>query len=147
MSENGVLATADQLFSQPSVRRFRGGKEDPGEDLKLPISGMVVRIRSLTDKEYSAYEMAVVNARRRGGGIREERMKDASCRLIVLCLVDANGNQLATKKHVAAIGDWDLADSRYLYDACVEHCGINSDDMETLVKNSGRTIDDSSPTD
>ena len=145
MNEPGQLATADQLFGQPTVRRFRGGKDDPGEPLTLPVQKRDVRIRSLTEGELSAYQMETINAKR--GGFRASRLKEANARLIVLCLVDGVGNRIATNRNIPAINVWDAADSQYLYDTCVEHCGINSGDIEDLVENSDGTIGDSLPSD
>lgn len=143
MSENNVLATADELFGQPTKRRFLGGKNDPGDALLLPVQQRNVRIRSLLEGELSSYQMETINAK--SGGFRAARLKEANARLIVLCLVDDDGNCIGSNRNISSINKWDAADSQYLFDACVGHCGINSGDIEALVGNSDRTTDDASP--
>jgi len=131
-----TLATLDELFSGTPKRRFR--------EVTLPVMGAELRIRSLTEKEWSGYQAAALNAK---GRVHTSRMLDASRRLIALCLVDADGNQLLGPEHVSKLADWDAADTQFLYDQCAEHCGINQDDIEDLVKNSEATRGDSTPTD
>ena len=124
------LATADQLFGTPCPRRFR--VIDP-----LPVKGLRCRIRSLTEREVSEYQSQTVAAK--GNGLRKDKLRDASRRLIALCLVDAEGNTFTTPSHVEAIADWDAADAAYLYEECAIHVGIKTADIEDLVKNSEAT--------
>lgn len=127
MSETRVLATADQLrnASCRSVRRFR--------DLApLPVSGLSCRIRSVTKKELSDFQMAVMDGK---GRPRADRIKDAENRLFVLCLVDGDGNPLLTQADVGIFEDWDSADTQFLYNECSAFAGLNRDDLETLTKN------------
>lgn len=124
-------ATKDELFSGAPARRFHS--------VTLPVSKHKVRIRSITEREYSAYQAALVAAN--GRKLRTDRMEDANRRFIALCLVDGNGNQLLGKNEHNKLSDWDAADSGYLYDECAKHCGINTDDIEGLVKNSDETTD------
>jgi len=63
--------------------------------------------------------------------------------LIRLCVVDANGHRMFTPSDDKLIGEnWDGADSAYLCDRLMSHCGIDQDDVDVLVKNSDRiTVD------
>ena len=135
MSQDSI-ATAAQLFDKPSVRRYRGGDDDPGEPLTLPVKQLRVRIRSLTEGEFSAYDNAVVGTR---GQLRSDRLKDASRRLIVLCLVDGAGNRLLGKEHIAKLVGWDSTDIQYLYRECTTHVGTSVEDIEETIKNSEET--------
>lgn len=130
------FATREQLLGVRSKRRY-------DDTLTLPISGLSPRIQSLTEREVSRYQMKTV-ARR--GGFQKERMLDATRRLIVLCLVDKAGAVMFAENEIAWMEEWDSADTQYLYDACVKHCGINAADMEDLVKNSDKTPAIVSPT-
>ena len=127
------LATEADLFGSKKKRRYRGGDVDPGDRLVLPVEGKRVRIRSLTEGEFTAYDNAIVGTR---GQLRAERLQDAARRLIVLCLVDAAGNRLLGPGHVARLKGWDSADVQYLYRECVAHVGSSTEDIEETIKNS-----------
>jgi hypothetical protein len=131
MSENSeTIATADDLFGKPRCRRYT--ITDP-----LPIAGYRVRLRSVTEREFADYQLAVMKSS--GKGFREERMRDATRRLIQLCVVDSSGNQIISDAQRTEMGEWDAADTAFLYGECVKHCGIDKDDIEGLVKNSEKT--------
>lgn len=127
-SENVTLATVDELF-RPSVRRYRV--------VTLPVSGLNVRIQSLTEREVSEYQSEAL--KKGGNGLNPARIKDAGPRLIVRCVVDANGNRIMNCAHVARILEWDSADSNALHRECMDHCGIREDGIEALEKNSEET--------
>ncbi len=130
MSESGngqtKFASVADLFGTPAKRRH--------DVVTLPISGHTVRIQSLTEREVSNYQAATLATS--GTGIRRERLVDANRRLIVLCLVDESGNRLLNETHISKLADWDAADTQFLYDRCSKHCGLNTRDVEDLVKNS-----------
>lgn len=122
-------AGVDALFA-PRTRRHKYET--------LPISGLSVRIQSLTEAELSRYEMAVVGTSDKAIA-RQARIEDAGRRLIVLCLVDTAGNRILNDSHNKLLAEWDAADSNYLYNACAAHVGLRRSDIEELVKNSERT--------
>ena len=128
-----ALATTDQLIGAGGRRRYR--RET------LPISGLLVRIQSLTERELSQYQSAVIASS--GAKLQRARLEDASRRLIVRCLVDEAGNRLLADSHVGRLADWDAADTAYLYEACAAHVGVNRTDIEDLVKNSDAIPDGS----
>lgn len=129
MSDQKILTT--ELFGAPSPRRYK--IVGP-----LPVRGGKVRIRSLTEKESQAFQMACVNTRG-AGELRRDRLLDANRRLIAACLVDAEGNPFVTDAQRAEMAEWDNADTSYLYDECARHTGIKQSDIEDLVKNSDGT--------
>ncbi len=129
MSEQNGLATAEQLMAATGKRRFK--------ELTLPISGLRVRIRSLTEREVSRYQSATIASR--GTGLKRSKLEDASRRLIVLCLVDHDGNQLLNDGALAGFDEWDSADSGFLYEESANWCGLSQQDIEGLVGNSEGT--------
>jgi len=131
-----TVATANELFTGVPKRRFR--------TVTLPVMGATVRIQSLTEREFSGYQAASFNNK---GQIRPTGMRDATRRLIALCLVDDDGNRVCGSEQVSQLAEWDSADTQFLYGQCAEHCGINSDDIEDLVKNSKEIPDDMIATD
>lgn len=134
MSENGY-ATADQLLTgKPAPRRYA--------DVVLPVSGHRLRIQSLTARELTGYEQAAVSTGRNLSFI-PARIKDASARLIVLCVVDAQSNRMLSNKNIDEIGEWDSADVSALYSACAKHCGHDTAGMAELSeKNSAGVLSD-----
>ena len=138
MSENETLASAAELFPSKAKRRYRIEK--------LPVLGRKVRIQSLMEREQAEFETAIIA---QGGGTNrlvKARLLDANRRLIALCLVDGEGQRLLTDNEARKIATWDAADSNFLTDVCKQHCGLNSDAIEELVKNSAETGDESPPT-
>lgn len=130
------LTTLDQMKSQPAKRRYR--------EETLPVNQFRVRIRSLTELEYSEYQAETVQAR--GQGLKRERLVDANRRFISLCLVDADGNRLLSSQQAKELmADWDSADTSFLYQKCAEHCHVDPADVEELVGNSEGTSGDDSP--
>ena len=130
MTTNGHVATAAELFGKPSPRRFK--TLDP-----LPVSGHVLRIRSLTERDKSDWEAETIS--KKGTGLRVNKLKDAHRRLFQLCVVDEAGNPFITDLQREEMRNWDSADTGYLYDEISAHCRINKDDVEELVKNSETT--------
>lgn len=121
------IATREQILSLAGLekRRFM--------DVDLPVSGLRVRIRSLTEEEYARYQMAVVNT---AGKVRTNKLEDAGRRLIALCIVDENGNRLFADNEADKLRSLDNADAQSLYNACLKHNGINRDEEE-MLKNLG----------
>ena len=137
MAENN-LASESQLFAGGRPKRRH-------KELTLPICGHRVRIQSLTERELSAYQAATMATS--GRGANRARLADANARLIVLCLVDGAGNRILNHTHIAKLADWDAADTSYLSGQCSEHCGLDRDEIESLIKNSEGMVVDSSLTD
>ena len=129
MNEQAITAAAE-MFGKPLKRRYKTLDS-------LPVSGFVLRIQSLTEREKSAWEAESIA--KKGDGLRIERLKDANRRLFQLCLVDADGNRYVSDAQRNEFADWDAADTSVLYDGCAAHCGINKADIEDLVKNSEAT--------
>ncbi len=132
MSNTATLATVDELFA-PAPRRHK--------EVDMPVSGARVRIQSLTERETSRYQAQTLA---KTGTLKLSKLEDANRRLIVLCLVDGAGNRILNDSHMVKIAEWDSADASHVYRECAEHTGLNTDDIEDLVKNSEKiTVDDS----
>lgn len=129
-----VIANAATLFGKSSPRRHVVVGPLP---VRGQPEGAYVRLRSLTEREVSAYQ--ALSIAKRGDGLRTDRLKDANRRLIALCLVDEEGNPYVTPAMQNEMADWDAADTGFLYDECAKHCGLNKSDIEDLVKNSEAT--------
>lgn len=126
-AEPAVLSSREQLLA-PRKRRYR--------HVTLPVSGLVVRIQSLTEGEQSRYAARLTLNRDKRDF--QERVAAGRRSLFVLCLVDGNGNRLLMDCDQEQLADWDNADCTVLFDAVVEHCGMKADEVEAAVKNSER---------
>lgn len=121
-----------EQFLKKAARRY----------VEATIEGVIYRFQSLTEKEKSAYEMAVATKK---GEPNLDRLVDARRRVLVLSLVDDSGTRLLTDLDVEQMGELDGKLLAQLYDVAREHCGFAQGDIETLVKNSETTHADSSP--
>ena len=140
MSEHdSKLATMAELFPAKIPRRHK--------IVPLPVSGNRVRIQSLTEREQSEYEMAVIAHGSSRSKFVRSKLLDANRRLIALCLVDAAGSRLLSDNQANQLATWDSADANFLHDEVAAHCGINREAIEDLVKNSEGIAVDSPPTD
>lgn len=137
MTTTSELATLEQLASASTgKRRF--------VETVLPVSGLRVRIRSLTEREASDYQAHVFSAN--NDKTRQARLRSANRLLIAKCLVDGEGNRIVPDDQIVALADMDWADASHLYDVCAAHSGMNNADIEALVKNSEPTTPSDSPT-
>lgn len=130
---NGELTNPEELFGDLVKRRYKA--------VTLPVSGHHLRIQSITEKEFSAYQSASTS--KKGDRLLPERLKDANCRFMALCLVDVEGNRILKTKDSVKLSTWDAGDTAYLYNECASHCKINSEDIEDTVKNSEEIPGDS----
>lgn len=125
MSEGNGYASREQ-FLAAAKRRFK--------DVTLPVSGHKVRIRSLMEGEKEQYEAEMLD--KKGGGFRKDMLLNARRRLVVLCLVDENGDQILNNSDLAALKQLDGADMATLQEECQTFVGFKEGDIEGLVKNS-----------
>lgn len=107
----------------PAKRRFA----------TVEIDGLgKVRIRSLTELERSRLEASM---RDKKGNLSTTRMVDLKCRIIVMAVVDEEGNQLFTNSDIERIGQQDSKTTNDLVEAIQAHCGWSDEDLEDLEKN------------
>jgi hypothetical protein len=125
---------------------------------RLPISGRIVRFRSLSELEYQQFEMARIERDDLGRLVTaQEPMRTTRARLAVLCLCDDAGGQLLGPADVEPLSEaMDLADSLFLFGRLQEHCGLSGDLAQlagrrgaaaaaAAKKNSETTIGNGSP--
>jgi hypothetical protein len=129
MSEENGLATVEQIraIGGRAIRRYK--TLDP-----LPVNGLRLRIQSLSELEMARHDADALSYNR--GGVKRSAIENANGRLFVRCLVDGDGNRLFADQDISIFADWDSADTRVLYDAIAEHCGIRQTSEEELAKNS-----------
>lgn len=122
MSDSPAIATRD-ILTNPVKRRF-AVVDTPG------WGG--VRIRSLTELERSQFESVPLG---KDGALDPRKLVDQKCRLIVLCVVDENGDQILTNKDIEALRQQDSLTTNALVDGIKKHCGFTEADFQELIKN------------
>jgi hypothetical protein len=95
------------------------------ESITLPVSGLQIRYRSLSEAEMSAYDNAIFrrNVDTNEIEIDEDAERTMRARLIVLAVCDDDGNRLLTDADVPQVASLDAADILPLYEAINAHCG------------------------
>ena len=122
-----TLTPVTDLFAKPYQRRFK--------TLTLPVSGFVVRIRSVTEKELSAHQRSAYAFKDGTPVAQRANYESATRRLIALCLCDENGNRILSNEDAAELSEWDSADTSFLYNECSNWTRTKPEDIEATVKN------------
>lgn len=121
------MLTREQLLQ----KRSRPVKEIHVEGL-----GGSVLIQGLTTSERSHFEASLQNKK---GKVDRSKVLMVRERLIVRCVVDANGKQLLTDDDMPLLSEQPAAIMEQIFNACQELSGFSDQDIESLEKNSGRT--------
>ena len=119
------------------------GKTARRYDIVTLPGGDCVRIQSLTELEKSEYENSVISAR---GRAMRSKMLIACRQLVVLCVVDGEGNRMLSSDDISAMSGLDGAVTAAIFTAARTHCGFEEGDIEGLVKNSESVRVEDSPT-
>ena len=121
MSEANGFVTRD-AFLQPKQRRFH----------VVDVPGMgKIRIRSINELERSRYEATALDKK---GNISSSKLVDMKCRLIVLAVVDGDGNQLFSNSDIGELQKLDSKITNTIVEAIRSHCGISDEDFDELEK-------------
>lgn len=129
--------TRDEL-TRPLQRRFREF------DVKYNGSVKRVRIRSLSERERSKFELASLNNK---GEWKQDAAIAMKSALISLCVVGEDNEPLLREGDVKALSEQDGMLTGAIYDECVEHCGLRDTSAELLAKNFGAGGEEATPDD
>jgi hypothetical protein len=122
------LATRDQLLTtlgRPQ-RRYR--------NVELPVSGLTVRVQSLTEGELSRYQRRLL--KKDGRGIDPTAIQAANRHLFVACLVNDDNGLMLSASEADTLADMDCADASKLYQEIQDHLGVDPTDLGETEKNS-----------
>lgn len=117
-----ALLSRDAILAVPDVKT---------EELYVPEWGGVVRVRGLSGKERDAYEMSITVGRGRN---QEINARNARAKLVVRCVVDADGNRLFGDADVAALGEKSAAALQRVFDCCRRLSGLSDEDLEEMTE-------------
>lgn len=139
MSGSDFASRDDFLALASGRRRF--------DSMLLPVSGLAVRFRNLSEAEYAEFQMSAMHRTEAGLEDDDQKLRNIRARLIVLCLCDDEGNPVLNDSDVETIGRLDAGDSTALYDRLREHCGLNRrKSLDELKKTSNRITGSALPT-
>ena len=128
-SEGNGYVTRDELFSSPPKRRYTD----------VTISGQRFRLRTLNDKEASRHDSQKLNLQ---GELNRGVIETANVRIIMLVVVDGEGDPLFSGEDFYALQQMDSGFISALAAECLGHCKID----EEPEKNLPETLADDSPT-
>lgn len=97
------------------------------EDVEVPEWGGTVRVVGLTGADRDAYEATFVDAK---GKPAVQRLRNIRAKLVVKCLVDADGNRLFTDDKAKALGEKNGAVIDRLFDVARRLSGIGQGAVE-----------------
>lgn len=111
------------------------------EDVEVPEWGGTVRVVGLTGADRDAYEATFVDAK---GKPAVQRLRNIRAKLVVKCLVDADGNRLFTDDKAKALGEKNGAVIDRLFDVARRLSGIGQDAVKEGKDSSENDQSDSS---
>ena len=114
------------------------------EDVEVPEWGGTVRVVGLTGADRDAYEATFVDAK---GKPAVQRLRNIRAKLVVKCLVDADGNRLFTDDKAKALGEKNGAVIDRLFDVARRLSGIGQGAVEEGKETSESGQNDSSTSD
>ena len=113
------------------------------EKVAVPEWGGFVFVKSLTGKERDAFEASMLKG---SGKSQRVDAQNVRAKLCSLAICDASGKRLfATREAIDALGTKSASALNRVYKRASELSGVSDEDVEDLVKNSGKgQLDDSS---
>tara|TARA_R110000765_G_C18788282_1_gene592240 strand:+ start:160 stop:561 length:402 start_codon:yes stop_codon:yes gene_type:complete len=129
-----TASSADDLLALKGKRRFGVAA--------VPEHQISYRIKSLSERERNEYEARLINPKT--GAVKVDRLKLAKVSLIVLCVVDSDGNRVFTDSQTRDLLEIDSAITNSLHEQINDHVGFSDGDVDKLVKNSEATAGDDS---
>lgn len=102
------------------------------ESVEVREWGGVVKVRGLTGVERDDWEVSIVESRGRGN--RKMNLQNMRARLVVRCVIDADGKRMFGDADAGALGAKSAAALSKLYDVAARLSGISSEDEEELAE-------------
>lgn len=102
------------------------------EDVEVPEWGGIVRVRSLSGKERDEY-VTQMYAQNSKGKVRAN-LTNLTARLVVLCCIDEQNNQLFEPEDVHALGRRNAAALARIFDVAQRLSGLTDEDVEELAE-------------
>ena len=111
------------------------------EDVAVPEWGGSVRVRGMSGKERSEFELSLQEplkqskgAERRYGPKTQTNIRTIREKLCMWCIVDAHGQRLFSDDDLGAIADKSAAALERVVDAAMRLSGMNEEDVEQMAE-------------
>jgi len=106
------------------------------EELDIPEWGGTVWVRELTAAKRDGYEASLLVAKRVKGRMQmEPALANAKAKMVVKCLVDADGNRLFQDTDINALGQLSSAALNRIVETAQRLSGMSEEDLEELGAN------------
>lgn len=115
------------------------------EDVHVPEWGGDVRIRMLTGEQRDAYETSMVELKK--DGTPKSNTENVRARLVALCIVNENNEQMFNKADVKLLGRKSAAALDRVATAAQRLNGISDEDIEELAEGFDGAPDEGSTSD
>ena len=125
LSRDGILAAKDMET----------------EDVDVPAWGGRVRVRGMTGSERDAFEAALLNNK---GQADKRYLLNFRAKLVVLCVVDEEGNRLFADADVGLLGKKSASAIELVFDVARRLSGMSQADVEEMEANLSETPGDGS---
>jgi hypothetical protein len=102
------------------------------EDVPVPEWGGEVRIRMLTGEERDAFEASMVELKKDGSA--KANRENVRARLLVLCIVNENGEQMFNRADIKLLGRKSAKALERVINKANELNGISEKDIEELAE-------------
>lgn len=102
------------------------------EDVPVPEWGGEVRIRMLTGEERDAFEASMVELKKDGSA--KANRENVRARLLVLCIVNENGEQMFNRADIKLLGRKSAKALERVINRANELNGISEKDIEELAE-------------
>lgn len=130
-----------QLLSRDAIK---SADDRVVEQVPVPEWGGEVLVRSLSGKERDHFESSIVQQR---GNRQVVNMKNARARLVVLSVVDANGDRMFGDADIAWLTEKSAAALQRVFNVAQRLSGITDEDLEEMKEDFGEGPTGSSPSD
>jgi len=124
-----------------SKEAILGAQDMTTQDVEVPEWAGTVRVKALTGSERDAFESEIVQ---RNGKNITQNLKNIRARLVVMAVVDEQGNRLFGFRDIEALGEKSAKALDRVFAVAQELSGLRDEDVDELAKNSVATPGDSS---
>ncbi len=126
-SANGTFLSRDAIFA---------AKDLETAEVEVPEWNGTVLIRGLTGRERDEFEASILERR---GKRMIPNVANIRAKLVVKCVIDADGKRLFADTDANELGEHSAAAVNRIYEAAAKLSGLTDEDVEELAEDFGET--------
>lgn len=111
------------------------------EDVPVPEWKGTVRVRGLTGTERDQYEAWIIQGK---GKNRDINLRNARAKLVMMCVVDADGKRLFDEADIVRLGARSALAMQRVFDKASALSGLDEDTLEKMQDDLGNAPSDDS---